>query len=349
MTPAQRRELGEAAAAGHKIRKLARKYNCTADCVRRWRDEAKKPRPNYSDAPRSGRPAALSAAERSRARRSARSGRSVPQVTASINQKRQKPVSTGTVRQALVDSKCPLQWAPVNRGRTLSAANMSKRFDFCQDHLNAQTGAWLFSDSKLIYCYKDGASNNTWAWQEAGQEQQQRRGGDPVVFHVFAVVGKGVKSKLVYTAPSAPKGSKQRKGKENFASKHFIAVAEQLHKTIKTWGKDSSRHPIVLDHAKPHSSDASKAAIEDMGMHIMQDFPAQSWDINIIENVWGVLDTNLKHGPPKLPSTPDGWRRRINKAWDDIPQSTIDKLVGSVKGRMQGIVEKEGAWLYKHK
>jgi hypothetical protein len=248
-----------------------------------------------------------------------------------------------------VDSKVALQWAPVNRGRTLSAENKEYRFEWGQDHLNAQTGSWLFCDSKLLFCYRDGDSNNRYCWQQPGQQQPQRPRGDPVVMHVFAVVGKGLKSPLVYTAPSAPKGSKQRKSKENFASKHWIAVAKQLHKTIKAAGKNSRRHPIVLDYAKPHRSKTSAPANEAMGLHLMEGFPAQSWDLNIIENVWGVLDTKLKGLTGRKPRTPDGWRRRINKAWDSIDQSTIDLLVAQVRGRIAAVVEKKGEWLFPHK
>jgi hypothetical protein len=317
--------------------------------ARRWVEEAQKPRPNYSDAARSGRLSKLSSKERSRVRRSARSGHTCPQIATSINRNRQEPVSKGTVRKVLVDGKDALQWAPYNRSRRLSDLNLQRRFEFCQDHLNAQAGAWCYCDSKLLFCYKEGVSNNTYTWQQPGEQPQQRASGNPVVFHVYAVVGKWLKSQLVYTTPSAPKGSKQRRGKENFSSKHFIEVAKQLHKTIKAAGKDSSRHPMVLDGAKPHTSDASTAAIEAMGLHILKGFPPQSWDINIIENVWGVLDTKLKGVTGKKPTTPDGWRRRINRVWKAIPQSTIDKLVDSVRDRMAAVVEKKGAWLFPHK
>lgn len=349
LTLAQRRELGEAGKAGKSITSLSRKYKCSRGVARHWVQKAKKPRPNYFDAPRSGRPAKLSSAERSRVRRSARRGHTCPQISTSLNRNRQEPVSKGTVRKVLVDGKNALQWAPVSRGRRLGEVNVQKRFTFCQDHLTAHAGAWLYCDSKQLFCYPEGNSNNTYSWQEINEQPQQRAGSNPVVFHVYAVAGKGFKSQLVYTAPSAPKGSKQRRGKENFASRHFIEVAKQLHKTIKAAGKNSSRHPIVLDGAKPHTSDATSAAIEVMGLHILEGFPPQSWDLNIIENVWGVLDTKLKGFSSRQPTTPDGWRRRINRAWNSIPQSTIDKLVGSVKDRIAAVVEKEGAWLFPHK
>lgn len=334
--------------AGKPIRALARSFNCTRHTARRWREEAKQPTPNWNDAPRSGRPGLLSKAEERHARRTGRRRRTVPQVTTSINKKRQQPVSRSTVRRALPKGPHPLRWAPVNRGRRLSEANKQNRLAFSIEHQSSQSGAWLYGDSKLLYLYQDGPSSVTYAWQDDEQQQQQRPAGNPIVLHFYGLVGKGCKSELVYTAPSAPLGTKQRKSKETFASKHFIEVAKQLHSTIKTWGKDSKRHPVVLDGAKQHTSRASKAAIEAMGIHLVKNFPAQSWDINCIENVWGVLDTKLRAMPARLPITPDGWRRRVNKAWKQIDQSTIDHLVGRVRDRMRQIVEKEGAWLSKH-
>lgn len=331
-----------------RIRSLALSYNCTRDTVRRWRKEAQKPTPNWNDAARSGRPPKLSKAEQRHARRSGGRHHSAPQVAVSINKKRQQPVSTDTVRRAMAKGSLPLHWVPTNRGRRLSAHNKQLRLDFSIDHQSSQTGAWLYGDSKFFYLYKDGPSSWKWAWLNEEQRQRQGSAGDPIVLHFYGVVGKGCKSKLVYTAPSAPLGTKQRKSKEHFASKHFIEVAKQLHSTIKTWGKDSKRHPLVLDRAKQHTSRASTTAIKAMGLHLVKGFPAQSWDINVIENVWGVLDTKLRGMSPKLPTTPDGWRRRVNKAWQLIDQSTIDKLVGSVRDRMRQIVEKEGAWLAKH-
>lgn len=348
LTPEQRREIGEAAKNGTSITKLKNKYKCSRITVKRWKAEAEKARPNYADAPRSGRPSELSSAERRRIRRSALSGRTVPQIVTSVNQNRQQPVSAGTVRSVLVRSRNGLHWAPVNRSRQLSARNLVRRFYFCQDNASAQAGAWLYCDSKPLFLYRDGPGSTSYTWQPDDGQQQQRAGGDPVVLHCYAVVGKGFKSPLVYTAPSAPRGSKQRKAKENFSSKHWIAVAEQLHRTIKAAGKNSSRHPMVLDHARQHTSRVSKAAMQRMGLHLKKGFPAQSWDINIIENVWGVLDTKLRQVRGRRPTTPDGWRRRVNKVWAAIPQSTIDKLVGSVKGRMAAIVENGGAWLFAH-
>ena len=74
----------------------------------------------------------------------------------------------------------------------------------------------------------------------------------------------------------------------------------------------------------------------------MKNYPPQSWDLIVIENIWVEVDNNLLGAKP---STSDGWRRAIQKAWGIVPQSLVDKRVKSVIKRMRRILEKDGEWL----
>lgn len=348
LTPAVRKEIGLKAKNGVTKVKLARDYTVSRAVVKRWAAEALKAVPDWEDAYRSGRPGKLTAAERSKAKRQARSRQRVNKITSNINQQRSDPVSTATVRRVIVSGESGLRWLPLSRGRRLSDKNRSDRFEFCQEHESAQTGAWLYGDSKYFYLYPDGSGSLQWAWQEPDQKEQLSSCSNPIVLHVYAVVGKSFKSELEFVAPSPPPGSKAKKANQNFTGQCFVEAAKVLHKQIRAAGKDNARHPVVLDRAKQHTSGSTKEALSDMGFHYKQDFPAQSWDINIIENVWGVLETKLQQMRGRFPTTPDGWRRRLRDAWAQVEQSTIDKLVSSVKGRIREIVQLEGAWLYKH-
>jgi hypothetical protein len=101
---------------------------------------------------------------------------------------------------------------------------------------------------------------------------------------------------------------------------------------------------VVLDTAKQHTSKASTDHLTMRGVHLLEGCPAQSWDINVIENVWGVLGTKLLGARAR---TPRGWRTAIEKAWDKISQYTINEVVCRVKRRMADIIEKEGEWVCK--
>lgn len=348
LSPKERQEISSLSKSGRSTASLARRFNATNDTIRRWIREGKKQRPNWRDAAGRGRPALLNSTERSKAKRSAKAGHTVTQVAASLNNSRQQRVSTATVRRVLVGGRDPLVWGPKNRGRVLSDINKQARLEFAQSNLQAHSGSWIFADSKHFFCYHDGSGAVKYQWQDAGSKVTLPRSSNPTHLHFYAAVAKDQKSPLIFTAPTAPMGSKEKHSKEKFASRHFITVAKQLHKVVKQWEKPGRRRPIILDHASQHTSAKSKAAISDIGLNLKEGFPAQSWDINIIENVWGVLDTKMKGLPGRLPSTPDGWRRRLSRAWEQVDQATINKLVKQVKGRLRKIEEKEGAWLYSY-
>lgn len=324
---------------------LCTRFHVSADTVRRWVKEGDKAHPAFTDAKRTGRPRSLPASERGRARRLAHGGSTVPKITGAINKERQRAVSSSTVRRALKASKDPLQWLPVNRGRQLSPINRKLRLEFSSEHVRSQCGAWLFGDSKLLYCYEDGTGNRRWEWLDPEEKNVVLKGGNPYVLHFYAFVGKGYKSRLYFVAPTPPARSKARKGSEAFASKHFVAMLPAVIRDLQAANKFSPRHPLVLDHARQHTSALSQAAISSQQLRLVEGFPAQSWDLNIIENAWGVLEGKLVQMSRKMPTTPYGWRRRVMAAWDKVDQATINKLVADVRRRMTEVVQQDGQWL----
>ena len=108
------------------------------------------------------------------------------------------------------------------------------------------------------------------------------------------------------------------------------------------WFGPGEEYALILDHATPHKSHASTTALSDLGVPVKQDFPARSWDLNIIENVWGVLDDYMLQ---RSATSNEGWMREIESAWDSIDISTVNKLVDSVHRRMREIEGKGGQWL----
>jgi hypothetical protein len=64
--------------------------------------------------------------------------------------------------------------------------------------------------------------------------------------------------------------------------------------------------------------------------------------LNIIENVWGVLDDHMLH---KSAIANEGWKVAIQEAWHSIKLDTINKLVQSLGHRMSAIIGEGGQWL----
>jgi hypothetical protein len=100
---------------------------------------------------------------------------------------------------------------------------------------------------------------------------------------------------------------------------------------------------IIRDKAPQHTAKVSKKATEEMGLPILNDYTAQSWDKNIIENVWGVLRNNLRGAKAKCT---DGWYSTYREAWGSVKQS--NKLVSGMPARLESIIEAEGMWVSHH-
>jgi transposase len=347
LTVIQRQEIARLYSKGVSFTTISKRFGVTPKTASNWANRGEDSSETFEDAPRSGRPSTLTKAEHSCARRMALAGKTAQQVAGRLSKNRQQPVSAATVVRTLAAGKDPLLWVPVNRGRVLSQKNKGLRAKFCADSKRKQCGAWVYGDSKFYYMYKDGAGRVRWKWQNMKEMQTVLSSGSPVVLHFYGFVAKGYKSKLYFVAPTAPAGSKARKGRESYASKHFIELLPKVKRDLQRGNKYGARHPLVLDRAKQHVSAASKAAIQAVQLHLVDDFPAQSWDINIIENVWGVVDGKLKAMGGPFPRCPDGWRRRVKRAWDDIDQATIDKLIDAVPDRMASIEQQEGEWLFR--
>lgn len=352
LSVAQRKECYQMSKGGSSSTTIARHFKCSRDVVARWVQEGTKPRPQWGDARRSGRPPALQGAQRQKARRAALRAPSATKVAATLTKDLGQNISAAQVRAAVKAGRAPLAWQPRQHGRRLSEPNRALRVTFSERHLTTKPGTLLFSDSKLFYLYHDGSGAPQWRWQRADGKPSAAtwpRGSNPIVMHFYAVVGKGFKSDLFFTAPSPSKGSKDKTCGEKFCSSHFIEVAKSMRAAIVSAGRGGARWRLVLDHAKPHTSKASTAALTTMGMNLLEDFPPQSWDINIIENMWAQLTNTLEGMGGPYPRTPDGWAARIRAAWDSIPQSSIDKRVSSFPQRLQQIIAKKGAWLAEHK
>lgn len=345
LTVEQRQQLSRDHKDGMSISALVNKYCVCRKVVNRWAAEGLKRHPGWEDAARTGRPPSLSSPQRKKARASALHGHSAPHIAASLSQQAQQKVSPATARRALTDSRCPMYWAPKNRGRVLSEVNKEKRMAFCLKVKTRRLKAGRFADSKLFFLYKDGSGSDKYQWHSPGAKPKPVPAGNPYVLHVYGCVGKGFKSPLYFTAPTPSIRSGLRKGKATFKSKDFIVVAGQMQHTFQQHGTDTRYNPVVLDHAKQHTAKKSKAAMEAMGMQLLQDFPPQSWDLNIIENCWGFMEQQLAGIAGRSPTTIKGWRARLKRAWASIRQSTINKLVASLDQRVADIQVLQGAWL----
>lgn len=324
---------------------VARKFKVTWRAVHEIRRKDAAGHDVTQDYARPGRPKIVKPAQAAAVRRAAKACVRTSKITSRVSKAQRQPISQKTVQRIMTEGRIALEYTPVNRGQVLRAANKQKRLDFCTQHETAQTSTWVFVDSKMLYLYNNKQGHLIMAWQDPHKKLRLPKNSKPRVLHFYGAVAKDFKSRLFFTDPTPPINSSGRRGRD-FDSQSLIAdvLPGLKHDIQQHFG--SRPYRVVWDRASEHTSKAAKEAVQSIGLQLLQDFPPQSWDINIIENVWGVLAGKLDE---RRPVTNRGWQQAIKEEWGSIQQSTINKLVASVKPRMAQIVQLGGAWLKAYK
>jgi hypothetical protein len=95
-----------------------------------------------------------------------------------------------------------------------------------------------------------------------------------------------------------------------------------------------------MDNAKCHTSASSKEFLADAGIQLVPEWPAQSPDLNIIENLWSILRTKVERATAK---DFDQFKRNLHAAWQTIDPVVVSRLYDSWNGRMSRVVESLGS------
>ena len=336
-------QRGQPDLKGINITHVAKQFNITTKTARKWLQEGLKQRPDFADKPRSGRPPKLAQQQKNSIRRHATHRDTSRQIKERLERLHGVQVSLSTIARVLGSGRNPLSWRAIKRGKVLSPINIQKRLQFAKQHLGDDFKKWVFLDQFDDYpsYEKDGSASECW---QSDKSQPAPALGTIWSFRMYTAVGWDFKTPLFFTAPSPQEGTHDHKSKETFTAKHFIGLMEQM-KPYLDQRYPTGDYVIIRDKAPQHTAKVSKKATEEMGLPILNDYTAQSWDKNIIENVWGVLRNKLRGAKAKCT---DGWYSTYREAWGSVKQSSINKLVSGMPARLESIIEAEGMWVSHH-
>lgn len=103
---------------------------------------------------------------------------------------------------------------------------------------------------------------------------------------------------------------------------------------------------VVEDNAKCHKGRLNKAITDSYGVRKLP-FPANSPDLNQIENIWHIFKQRLRKRfsdhEPAWPHTKDELWEGMQEEWEAIPQGMIDKLVDRMPQRIVAVVDNNGS------
>ncbi len=93
------------------------------------------------------------------------------------------------------------------------------------------------------------------------------------------------------------------------------------------------------DLAPAHTAKGTKSWFNDHGVTVL-DWPANSPDLNPIENLWGIVKRKMRD---TRPNNADKLKATVKETWAFIPPQQCHKLITSMPRRIEAVIKAKGA------
>ncbi len=94
-----------------------------------------------------------------------------------------------------------------------------------------------------------------------------------------------------------------------------------------------------LNLAPAHTAKSTKSWLNDHCVGVL-DWPANSPDLNPIENLWGIVKRKMRN---KRPKNTDEQKATVKETWASIPPQQCHKLITSMPRRIEAVIKAKGA------
>jgi transposase len=236
-----------------------------------------------------------------------------------LQQKTGKRISARTIRRARTG---PLGRHPVHEKitKSLGEGEKQRRVSFAQKLLTMNLHYILWSDEKL------------WQLDSTGQVHWIKR-GDQIPSREVKVIKASV---MVWGCVWYSGKSELCVCEENIDAGEYIKI---LTNYLLPCMPDSNRYKFQQDNARPHIAKKTKTWLAAFAVSVLEDWPANSPDMNPIEHVWSWMRVYVNK---EAPTDKKSLIKAIEAAWDEIPQSVIRSYIGHLNNVCQQIIAAGG-------
>lgn len=244
-----------------------------------------------------------------------------------------KSVSEWTARRAL--RRIGLTASVKQKKPALSDKNVAARIKFCKDHKNWNVEDWkkvIWSDETKINRFQSDGKEYYWHRPHEKLRKHQVKqtmkhgGGSLMVWGCFTWWNVGPLVKI--------NGIMKKE--------HYLHILE----TNLPDFVDESAYPEEVtfqqDGDPKHTAKIVKDWLKNQKFKTMQ-WPAQSPDLNPIENLWAFLKKRLASYETAPKNVQELWGR-VQTEWGNIPRNLINKLVESMPKRISSVLKAKGLW-----
>jgi transposase len=311
LTQVERAQISAFSHAGFSSRRIAKEVGRSHTVISRYlKDKA-----SYGVARSPGRPSRLSSTSLRHLFREASKGRSsCRELVTHLS----LPVTHRRVQQ-LLQANPELVYKKRKSTPKLTPRHEQARVMFAQEQVISRrdwTGI-IFSDEKKFNL--DGPDGWQYYWHKLGNDEQiyskrQNGGGSVMIWGAFSSKGKSELRILEGTQDSY----------------EYVSTLSDF---LLPFAHAKYGYDFVFqqDNASIHTSRETMEWFSDQELALLS-WPALSPDLNPIENLWAIMARRVYPNGRQF-TTREGLVAAILKAWDDITQETLDKLVESMPKR----------------
>lgn len=254
---------------------------------------------------------------------------SAPKLTEDVEREMGKKCSVETVRRVLREHN--FNGRVARKKPFISQKNLKSRLKFAKEHVNRQPSFWndvIFADESKFNIF--GSDGMQYVWRQPNTELTNKNlkptvkhgGGSVMVWACMAASGVG---NLVFI--------------EGIMDKHMYLkiLQDNLVQSAEKLGINETFR-FYQDNDPKHKSAIVQAWMTWSCPHVVNP-PAQSPDLNVIENLWAILDLAIRK---RSISNRNELKTALLEEWAKIPKETTEKLVSSMENRLKDVIKQKG-------
>ncbi len=200
----------------------------------------------------------------------------------------------------------------------LTDVHKQKRIEWAQNHLNDDWNQTLFSDETAFQLFR----NTVERWFKNKRPIRPMPKDRTKIFAWGGFCIKGKTSLFCF--------------RRIMNAEFYVEILQNHIPEIDGMLGDDWR--LQQDNDPKHTSRLAKEFLQDNVPEVM-DWPSNSPDLNLIENLWAIVKGNVER---RMPKNLNDLEQFMVEEWQNISESTIINLIGSMKRRCELIIEKNG-------
>jgi hypothetical protein len=218
----------------------------------------------------------------------------------------------------------------------ISEKNRKERLAFAKSHKEWTVTDWktvIFSDETKINRF--GSDGQKWTWYREGESLQPRNviqttnhgGGHVMIWGCFTSSGIGYMCDI-----------------EGVMDQHLYKeiLENELSDTIDFYELDPEKMTFQHDNDPKHTAKSVKEYLNKQEYQVML-WPAQSPDLNPIENLWSFIKNKIYSYETPASGLKELFSR-VEIEWEKIPAEFLQSLYESMPKRMAQVIKAKGRW-----